>query len=152
MDNFYFKDLYTIKVNKISPVDQDHNLTFILLPAIGIPIKKYENFIIGLRNIGYSVVYADYPCCGENFPHITKHHDYDYADLLQYFIPNLIKHCDTQNFILLGHSLGGHLASLYALENGTPIVVVASGNIHYKHWDVKGSEPYRVCRRFFYLS
>lgn len=68
----------------------------------------------------------------------AKKQDYNYADLLKYFIPQLIQRCNTQNIVLLGHSLGGHLASLYALENGTPIVVVASGNIHYKNWDFKG--------------
>lgn len=138
MNSFSFKDLYEVKVNKISPVDKSNNLTFILLPAIGVPIKKYERLIIGLKNNGYSVVYADYPCCGDNFPQISKSHDYDYSDLLKYFIPNLIKSCDTQNLVLLGHSLGGHLASLYALENNIPIVIVASGNIHYKNWNFVG--------------
>lgn len=138
MNSFSFKDVYTVKVNKISPSSQDNQLTFILLPAIGVPIKKYERLIISLKNNGYSLIYADYPCCGENVPQISKDHDYDYADLLKYFIPNLIKSCDTQNFVLLGHSLGGHLASLYALKNNTPIVVIASGNIHYKNWDMKG--------------
>ena len=138
MHSFSFKDAYTVKVNKISPSSKDKHLTFILLPAIGVPIKKYEKLIMGLKNNGYSVIYADYPCCGENIPQISKEHDYDYAALLQYFIPNLIESCDTQDFVLLGHSLGGHLASLYALKNNTPIVVIASGNIHYKNWNLTG--------------
>lgn len=138
MNNFSFKNLYEVKVNKIKPIDENSDLTFILLPAIGVPIKKYERLIIGLRDKGYSVIYADYPCCGENRPQISKDYDYDYLDLLNDFIPNLIKNSDTQNLVLLGHSLGGHLASLYALKNNIPIAVVASGNIHYKNWNLMG--------------
>lgn len=138
MNHFSFKNSYRVKVNNVSPLNEDNNLTFILLPAIGVPIRKYERLIIGLKNKGYSVVYADYPCCGENLPQISKAHDYNYLDLINDFIPHLIKSSRTKNLVLLGHSLGGHLATLYSLENNIPIAVVASGNIHYKNWDLLG--------------
>lgn len=72
MNRFSFKNRYSIQVNERKPIGKAKDLTFILLPAIGVPVQKYEKLIMGLGDIGYSVMYADYPCCGENTPHISK--------------------------------------------------------------------------------
>ena len=138
MQNFIFKEAYSVKVNQVFPEVKNYHTTFVVLPAIGVPIRKYETLVAGLRAKGYAVIYADYPCCGENLPEMARGHDYNYADLINEFIPNLLKNAQSQNQVLLGHSLGGHLATLYTLEKNLPIVTVASGNIYYKNWDTLG--------------
>lgn len=138
-ETFLFNNKFPVTVKKFEAgKSTSENITFILLPAIGVPIKKYQNFIAELNSYGFNVVTADYPCCGENQPHIEKGKDYGYADLVKDFVPHLISSADTKNIILLGHSLGGHLATLYAIDKTIPVIGIATGNIHYKNWDGLG--------------
>lgn len=130
---FNFKGKYEVKV-KILNAEGKKDLTFILLPAIGVPIKKYQNLISGLMDEGYTVIAADYPCCGENSPHIDRNIDYGYKDLINDYIPKLLEFSKTTKTVLLGHSLGAHIATLYATQNDIPVIGVATGNIHYKNW------------------
>lgn len=133
--SFLFKDKYNVQVERFEATQQQKSeITFILLPAIGVPIQKYQRFINHLNQVGYHVVTADYPCCGINHPHIDKDRDYGYKDLVTEFIPNLLKFAKSEKNILLGHSLGGHLATLYATQNTISIIGIATGNIHYKNW------------------
>ena len=138
---FLFKNTFSIKVHAYVPMQDNVQPTIILLPAIGVDIKKYASLIVHLTDSGFSVIAADYPGCGENSPKVGRGLDYNYADLIEFFIPELIKQAnlaDQQTPILLGHSIGGHLASLYALNHQATVIAVASGNIGYKNWDTKG--------------
>lgn len=137
MNNYFlFKNKFRVRVEeyKSTLLESHQDITLILLPAIGVPIKKYQKFINCLNQAGYNVIAADYPCCGMNQPHINRNRDYGYKDLIDEFIPQLIGFSDSQNTVLLGHSLGGHIATLYATKNKISIIGVATGNIHYKNW------------------
>lgn len=139
--SFLFKNIFNVNVHSYVPEQDNLQRTMILLPAIGVDIKKYAALIVHLTANGFSVIAADYPGCGESFPRVARGLDYNYADLIEFFIPQLISQASIssqQNPILLGHSLGGHLASLYALNHQATVIAVASGNIGYKNWDTKG--------------
>lgn len=115
--------------------------TILLLPALGITVQKYEKLIRALVDHHFNIITADYPHCGRNMPLVTAKIDYGYADLLKDFIPQLeqvsIKTTGQQP-ILLGHSLGGHLATLYAQTHPVKVIAIATGNIGLKYWDLKG--------------
>ena len=115
--------------------------TIILLPALGIAMSKYEKLISTLSQNDLNVVVADYPNCGRNLPLVSADIDYGYADLLNNFIPQLeqiASEISNQKPILFGHSLGGHLAMLYAQHHDNKVIGIATGNIGLKNWDLKG--------------
>ena len=115
--------------------------TLILLPALGVAISKYEKLISTLSQNGLNVIATDYPNCGRNLPLVSKDIDYGYSDLLTDFIPQLEQvalEVTGQRSILFGHSLGGHLATLYAQSHDIKVIGIATGNIGFKNWDVKG--------------
>ncbi|WP_296405595.1 alpha/beta hydrolase [Psychrobacter sp.] len=122
--------------------EKDRETTIILLNALGVTRNKYSKVIEGLSAKGFTVVSADYPCCGENKPTINKSVDYDYNILVNEYIPKLIEaakaHNPNNQILLLGHSLGGHIATLYATSYGQSVIGVASGSVHYKSWEGKG--------------
>ncbi|SUD90852.1 alpha/beta fold hydrolase [Psychrobacter phenylpyruvicus] len=144
MSSFDFttkKQTYPVKTHVNRPSDSQKNnlnITLVLMTAIGVPHRKYGTLINGLTQKGFSVVSADYPCCGENLPPIKRGIDYGYRDLVTDFVPKLIdaaKQATPDNkIILFGHSLGAHIATLYSATTDFPMIGVATGNIHYKNW------------------
>ena len=144
MSSFDFKtkkQTYPVKTHIDRPSDSQENnlnITLVLMTAIGVPRRKYGTLIEGLTKKGFTVVSADYPCCGENLPHIKRGVDYSYRDLVVGFIPKLIdiakEATPDSKIILFGHSLGAHIATLYSATTDFPMIGVATGNIHYKNW------------------
>lgn len=144
MSSFDFKtkkQTFTVKTHVNRPSDSqpdDLNITLVLMTAIGVPLIKYSTLIEQLTAKGYTVVSADYPCCGENLPHIKRGIDYGYRDLVTGFVPKLIETArlatPNNKIILFGHSLGAHIATLYSATTDFPMIGVATGNIHYKNW------------------
>ena len=63
------------------------------------------------------------------------------ADLIDEFIPQLHKIAKgnaAKKIILFGHSLGGHLATLYSQHHQIITIGIATGNIGLRYWDLKG--------------
>ncbi len=118
--------------------DKSLNTTIIFLNALGVPLRKYNKVIHGLIDKGFSVVSADYPCCGENTPHVKRGIDYSYQNLVTQFIPSLVKiargHTPDNRVVLMGHSLGGHIGTIYSVIHDTPVIGVACGTTYYKNW------------------
>lgn len=136
-----FKSIFNVNIHCFLSGSEYQNPVIILLPALGVAVKKYRQFIDCLNSQGYSVITADYPGCGDNRPLVSRAKDYNYADLLSFFIPELVRVAYAVNPaqpVLLGHSLGGHLATLFARQNPLLVIGIATGNIHYKNWDFKG--------------
>ena len=130
---------HPIKVDVYSKPNHQH--TIILLPALGIAIQKYQTLIGLLVDHHFNVIAADYPHCGRNTPVISSEIDFGYQDLLINFIPQLVQislHNTGRQPILFGHSLGGHLATLYAQNHAIKVIGIATGNIGLKYWDLKG--------------
>lgn len=115
--------------------------SIILLAALGISMQKYARLIDALFDKKLNVIVADYPHCGRNTPLVSAKIDYGYADLVNQFIPALEQICvklTGQQPILIGHSLGGHLAMLYAQTHCIKVIAIATGNIGLKYWDNRG--------------
>ncbi|WP_044875328.1 alpha/beta fold hydrolase [Pseudomonas sp. LFM046] len=114
----------------------------ILLPALGVAARKYEAFALSLVAAGNQVLVVDWPGQGESGPKPNRRLDYGYRDLVDEFVPSLLaaarQHFPGKRQVLLGHSLGGHIATLFAAANpdaDVAVVGVACGNIHYRHWE-----------------
>lgn len=115
--------------------------TVIVLPALGITARKYSMLAQVLVGAGYNVLTTDWPGQSESLPRPGWRFNYGYRQLVEEFLPKLLlvaqRHFPDTQPVLLGHSLGGHIATLYAAANPAsrvPVVGVACGNIHYRHW------------------
>ncbi|MCY1277678.1 Serine aminopeptidase, S33 [compost metagenome] len=113
----------------------------IVLPALGVAARKYETLALGLVQAGFNVLTADWPGQGESRPRPSRRFDYGYRQLVEDFVPQLrsaaARHFPDSPQVLLGHSLGGQVATLYAAaqpHSGVEVIGVACGNIHYRHW------------------
>lgn len=113
----------------------------IVMPALGVAARKYHALAEALLAAGCNVLLADWPGQGASEPRPNRRFDYGYRDLLDDFVPKLLavaaQHFPGSAPVLLGHSLGGHIATLYAAANprgGVKVIGVACGNIHYRHW------------------
>ncbi len=135
MTTFTFKNEYSVSVHIQEPkAEQDRKTTLVFMTAIGVPLHKYSPFFATLTAKGYTVIGADYPCCGENEPQLDRRVDYSYQDIVTHFIPPLLSFSKHQKTYLLGHSLGAHMATIYSALTDTPVIGVATGNLHYKNW------------------
>lgn len=119
--------------------------SLVILPALGVTARKYENLARGLVAAGHNVLVADWPGQGESLPRPGWRFNYGYRQLVEEFVPKLLELARRQfpeaSPILLGHSLGGHMATLHAAartQEAVPVIGVACGNIHYRHWDGLG--------------
>lgn len=140
MHTFLFKNQYSVQITVYG--SQNAHTSAVLLPALGVPMAKYQRVIEGLCAAGFEVICADYPCCGANRPRVGRAVNYDYADLIADFIPPLLACATGPNAVLIGHSLGGHLAALYSTLHPINVIGVATGNIHYQNW--QGWARYRI--------
>ena len=119
--------------------------TLLVLPALGVTARKYEGLARALNAAGHHVLVADWPGQGDSQPRPSRRYDYGYRQLVEEFVPALLAEARRQfpeaAPVLLGHSLGGHIATLYAAANpsgSVPVVGVACGNIHYRNWQGRG--------------
>lgn len=113
----------------------------VVMPAMGVAARKYEALAQALVAAGCNVLVADWPGQGTSRPRPDRGHDYGYRELVEDFVPMLLamaaRHFPGSRQVLLGHSLGGHVAALYAAANPdaeVTVIGVACGNIHYRHW------------------
>ncbi len=135
MPTFIFKNQYSVKVNIHKPAAHiDRQTTLVFMTATGVPLLKYAILFESLTAKGYTVIGADYPCCGENIPHVDRTVDYNYQDIMDGFIPKLLRFSEHESTYLFGHSLGGQLATIYSALTNIPMIGVATGNIHFKNW------------------
>lgn len=119
--------------------------TLIVLPALGVSARRYAMLAQVLVGAGYNVLTTDWPGQGESRPRPSWSFNYGYRQLVEEFLPKLLslaeRHFADTQLVLLGHSLGGHIATLYAAAHPASrvrVVGVACGNIHYRHWSGLG--------------
>ena len=50
------------------------------------------------------------------------------------FVPQLVNYSAHDSTYLIGHSLGGQLATIYSALSNIPVIGIATGNIYFKNW------------------
>jgi predicted alpha/beta hydrolase len=109
--------------------------TMVLFAAMGTPAKYYDRFVKGLTERGHPVVRVRWRDEDRDFP--INNPDYGYADLAEIDAPAAIGWAREQfgeDPIVLGHSLGGQIASISAAGSGpfAGIAVIASGTNYWR--------------------
>jgi len=121
----------------------------IFLPAMGTVANYYQSFAETWFHAGYSVMLAELPGTGASMPRPSRTADYGYHDLLEQYLPAIIRAArnlqQESPLIIMGHSLGAQIGTI-AVAQGKPgidsLVTIAGGHIHYRNWG--GAEAGKV--------
>jgi predicted alpha/beta hydrolase len=107
---------------------------------MGVAARSYDPLLRGLAAAGSNAAAFDLRGGGDSSVRAGRRTDFGYRVLLEQEIPSAVS-ATVELFpghpiILLGHSLGGQLAALYAA--GDPriagLILVASGSVHFRCW------------------
>jgi len=123
----------------VSPVDSQ---TFILcLPAGGVAAKHYHLLLEKLSNHGFAAACFDLRGNGRSNVRPSRSENFGYAHLAEQDLPAAIAvvklHYPEHKLVLLGHSLGGQICSLYLSQNPNTIehlILTALCTVYYKNW------------------
>ena len=118
----------------------------IVVPAMGTTASFYEPFAEVLTTRGFSVLLPELPGTGVSLPRPSRKINYGYRDLVETYLPEVVKSAKQvargAPVILIGHSLGSQIGTM-AVASGTikidALVTIAGGNIHYRNWDGAGA-------------
>jgi predicted alpha/beta hydrolase len=112
------------------------------LPAMGTPASYYEPFAAALAAAtGAAVAFADLRGQGSSPYRARRGDHFGYREIIEEDLPALVDHLCAAHpgrpLVLLGHSLGGQLATLAAHQFAgrlKGLVLVAAGTAHHRAW------------------
>ncbi len=120
----------------------DSDATVIIcMPAMGVWASYYEPLAHELVLSGRNVITADLRGKGESLVKPCRGCDFGYHEMVYYDWPEIVEQANHlfphSRKVLLGHSLGGQLSTLYM--SATPgeidgLVLVACPSVHYRGW------------------
>ena len=113
----------------------------LVLPALGVPAAKYARLLSVLEERGYHTAICEMPGTGESRPKPARGVDYGYSDLVFDWIPLVLQTLQRETgqkpALLLGHSIGGQIATLAAragLTGDSGLASVAAGHLDSRSW------------------
>jgi predicted alpha/beta hydrolase len=108
---------------------------------MGVSANFYAPFAYMLVKQGLNVVTADLRGHGESYIRPGRNVDFGYREMVLYDWPCVLAQVKMlfphSVKLILGHSLGGQLSTLYLAENPTSIdslIMVAAPSLYYKDW------------------
>ncbi len=113
----------------------------IVIPAMGAKAKYYESFCSQLNAEGFNVISVDWRGIGDSSIRASRASDFGYRNLIQDL--KEVVEFGQQKFpnstvTLIGHSLGGQIASLYTSKYSDDVddlILITACNVYYKGWD-----------------
>lgn len=120
----------------------------LFLPALGVPISYYQPFLSQLASAGFHVHGLELRGMTQSSITNVRRTDFGYQHMLTLDIPAALAALPAEPVALIGHSLGGQLALLYAAMNpafAVPAVAIASGSSF--HGTVASRRGRRIRRR-----
>lgn len=125
-----------------SPSDAAPNAPVIVcVPAMGVTARYYEPLLRALCTSGLNAAAFDLRGNGDSSVRASRAIDFGYNEILTRDFPCAIQEAARVfprcPIFILGHSLGGQLACLYAAATGERIaglILVASGSVYYRSW------------------
>ncbi|NNC99940.1 MAG: alpha/beta fold hydrolase [Gammaproteobacteria bacterium] len=129
--------------SEIRVVGEPENASAVIVcfPAMGVKAEKYDVLASSLHRAGLAVVIAELRGHGSSSVRASRTQDFGYHTMLENDFPAVL-HKAKELFpnvpcYLLGHSLGGQLASLYlAAYPGVAegLILTASCTVYYRGW------------------
>ena len=125
----------------VFPALDERAPTVICMPAMGVRARFYEPLAHNLVKKGLNVVTADLRGHGDSDIRPGRTSDFGYGDMVVYDWPSIMdqaeKHFPDSSKVILGHSLGGQLSTLYLSENPektTALILIAAPSLYYRDW------------------
>lgn len=125
----------------VFPALDERAPTIICMPAMGVKASFYEPLAHNFVKKGLNVVTADLRGHGDSGIRPSRTSDFGYGDMVVYDWPCIIdqtkNHFPDSLKIILGHSLGGQLSTLYLSEKpekATGLILVAAPSLYYRDW------------------
>ena len=163
LKEFKYNDGATSELRTFSTNKKDAAYTFLILPAMGVWAKFYDQLGEAICAEGYDVIIQDWRGLGSSSVRASRKVDFGYEDLIQdtyLLIWKLIN--EGKKIIILGHSLGGQIGALISARYSLRVeklIMVAACNVHYKGWSgftkfgsiVAGLFSYPISKIFGYF-
>jgi predicted alpha/beta hydrolase len=128
---------------------QSDGPVILIFPAMGMKASYYAGFAEALSLSGYAAITADLKGIGRSSVRPGKEVNFGYKEMIETDLGGVVHWARNRfadrNIILLGHSLGGQLASLYAAKypaNIDALILIACCSVYYKGWG--GLAQYRI--------
>ncbi len=151
--------LYSDKtVNQITTFRGKENIdiTLICLPAMGVRASYYELFAATLCRQGFNVIIADWRGQGKSSVRASRAIDFGYEEIIR-DIKELIEYAEAwfpgTKKIIVGHSLGGQIGSLFASRYSkvvSGLILITSCSVYYKGWNKWNRIKLRLAGNIFY--
>lgn len=133
-------DGWTLKVNQFEPpAEQTPASVVMIMPAMGAHARPYRFMASALATAGHHVITVDPRGHGQSLPLPRRGVDFSVDDIVRHDMAAVMDHIATTYtdlpVILLGHSLGGHLSTLYMAENpdaAAALITLTSTHFHYR--------------------
>ena len=111
----------------------------LVLPAMGVNARAYDRLGEELAAAGVTTLVMELRGGGSSSLRARRGVDYGYAELIDDMVQHLeLLRARVQGPVsVLGHSLGGHLATAGLarwLQPGAKLIVIASGTVHHRAW------------------
>lgn len=123
----------------------------LLMAALGVPARLYENLAAALFEQGFNVALIEQRGQGESALRASRRWDWGFAEVLTNDLPAVLDWIEAQvpgtAIYLLGHSLGGHYSAMMAglaPERIAGIMVVATGSPWYRAYPPKMRRQIRL--------
>lgn len=144
------QDGTSTKITSFTASDvKNSNTLIVIFPAMGVASFYYKPLATSLAQKGLTVIMADVRGHGHSSVRPSRKVDYGYHEMIEVDYVGILKkveelypHCKKY---LLGHSLGGQIASLYLSKYPTAyagLILVACCSVYYQSW--KGSAKYGI--------
>ena len=128
----------------------------ICLPAMGVRASYYEPFAKALAQAGIHTVTADWRGHGASTIRADRKINFGYIDLLQdvgEIVAMVQSWYPTAKRLIIGHSLGGQVGSLYMSQfpgHISGIVLIASCSVYHRGWQGLANLRVRLAGYLFY--
>src|SRR5262249_21546669 len=113
----------------------------VCVPAMGVAARYYEPVLSALWSSGLNAAAFDLRGNGDSSVRASRAIDFGYNEILTRDFPCAIEETARlfpgRRMFILGHSLGGQLACLYAAATGPSIagvILIASGSVYFRSW------------------
>lgn len=135
-----YPDEHTNILNVVEPESEQIDRSYLILPALGVRASFYQALSRGIAERGFRALNVDWRGNGTSSIRPRRGIDFGYADLIadiKLAVDTILNRYANTELILIGHSLGGQLGSLFVSrypELVGKLTIVAACSVYYRGW------------------